>query len=131
VWSRFSEVASWPPSGEPFPNDGHPRAGALATVRVSPDARAGYEHLVRDGSLPDGSLVAIFHQVVPGGPAGPVYVMEKSAGSWRYLSLGADGRPDPSPGAVQGLAPAACARCHQDGVADSLFGVPRPGAGPP
>jgi hypothetical protein len=111
--------------GESFANDGHPGAGAQATVRVSPEARDAYARLVRDGSLPDGSVIAIFHELGPSGPAGPVYVMEKSAGVWRYLSLTGDGRLEVAPGAAQKLGPNACARCHEHGVADSLFGLPR------
>jgi hypothetical protein len=95
-------------------------------VRVSPEARPDYEHLVRDHSMPEGTLVAIFHDAGAAGPAGPVYVMEKSAGTWRYLSLSADGRVDSRPGAAQQLKVGACAGCHEGALGDSLFGLPRP-----
>jgi hypothetical protein len=131
VWPRLAEVKGWPAVAEAFPNDGHPGAGARATVRVSPDARASYEHLVRDSALPEGALVAIFHDAGATGPEGPIYVMEKTAGAWRFSSVGPDGRVDATPGAAQNLAAGACVRCHQGGEADSLFGLPRGKSGPP
>jgi hypothetical protein len=94
-------------------------------VRVSPDARPSYEHLVRDSALPDGALVAIFHDAGATGPEGPIYVMEKRAGAWQFSSVGPDGGVEATPGAAQNLAPGACAPCHQGGQADSLFGIPR------
>jgi mono/diheme cytochrome c family protein len=97
---------------------------------VSPEARLDYEHLVRDQSLPEGALVAIFHDAGASGPAGPVYVMEKAAGTWRYLSLRSDGSVEATPGVGQQLSAGACAGCHQGGLGDSLFGPPRP-APPP
>jgi hypothetical protein len=129
AWSRFAEVRSWPPSGEAFTNGGHVGAGALAVVRVSPEARAAYEHLLKDSELPDGAVVVLFHELAPGKP-GPVYVMEKSGGSWRFSSLRADGT-EPEPPEPAASSAAHCRRCHADAVADSLFGLPRRPASAP
>jgi hypothetical protein len=79
--------------------------------------------LVRDSALPDDSVVALFHVGADQRP-GPVYVMQKSAGTWRFLLL------DPvgvvlAPGGPTGQATQGCQGCHADAVADSLFGVPR------
>jgi hypothetical protein len=57
--------------------------------------------------------------------------MEKSAGAWQFSSVGPDGRVEVTPGAAQNLSAGACARCHQDGQADSLFGIPRGKSGLP
>ena len=122
VWPRFGEVRSWPPS-EPFTNRGHAGAGPNAVVRVSPVARESYTHLVRDSALPDDSVVALFHLGVDQRP-GPVYVMEKSAGTWRFLALDADGAVV-APSTSTGQSTQGCQGCHADAVADSLFGVPR------
>jgi hypothetical protein len=121
VWSRFAEIESWPVVGEPFTNSGHVGAGAEAVVRVSPDARAAYEHLVKDTELPDGAVAALFHELAPGRP-GPVYVMEKGEGVWRFSSCRADGT-ECTPAATASTA--GCQHCHADAVADSLFGLPR------
>lgn len=116
-WPRFAEVASWLVVGEPFPNRGHWGDGTLATVRVSPGARAPYEALVTDSVLPDGSVIALFH--AEASRPGRVFVMQKEAGSWRYLALA------PS-GVVLPVSEAACRGCHAGAVGDSLFGLPRP-----
>lgn len=129
VWPRFSEVRSWPAASEPFTNRGHADAGPLAVARVSPAARERYAHLVRDSTIPDDSVIALFHLQANQRP-GPVYVMEKTAGTWRFLQLDSDGvelvAPTPT-----GQATPACRGCHADAVADSLFGMPsRPVADP-
>jgi hypothetical protein len=123
VWPRFSEARTWPALSEPFPNRGHEGAGTLAVVRVSAEARETYAHLVRDSALPDGSVVALFHLESDRRP-GPVYVMQKTAGAWRFLTLDAEGGELPAI-ASTGQATQACSSCHADAVADSLFGLPR------
>ncbi len=123
VWPRFSEVRSWPPASEPFTNRGHTGAGPVAVVRVSPEARDSYAHLVRDSALPDDSVVALFHLKADQRP-GPVYVMEKSSGTWRFLVLDPDGVVL-APAGPTGQATQGCHGCHADAVADFLFGVPQ------
>jgi hypothetical protein len=102
---------------------GHPGAGELATVRVSPNARPSYETLVSDSVLPEGAGVALFHGDRAGRP-GVVYVMEKRGSTWSYLVLTA-------PGVVVEGTTAQCAGCHQSGVGDALFGLPRPKSAAP
>lgn len=123
VWSRWGEVQSWPSVGGPFPNAGHPGAGARAVVRVSPEARPSYEHLVRDSGLPDGTTVALFHELASGQP-GAIYVMEKAGGAWQFSAWNADGS-ELAATDTAGASAGRCRRCHADGVADSLFGPPR------
>jgi hypothetical protein len=121
MWPRFTEVRSWPESGAPFANTGHAGSGTRAVVRVSPDARDAYAHLVRDSALPEGAVVAMFHADEAGHP-GAVYVMQKGAHGWEFLTLTADGIEPISQ--QSGLATEPCGRCHAEGVADSLFGTP-------
>jgi len=120
-WSRFDEISAWPTVGEAFANLGHAGAGTLALVRVSPDARATYEALVRDSTMPDGTVVALFHGVGSGHDPGAVYVMEKAGGAWSFRLL------TPRGVIVEGAA-SRCAACHEGGVGDSLFGLPRAAA---
>jgi hypothetical protein len=119
-WHRFDELASSPALNErPLPTRGHLIKPSHAIVRVSPDALAEYDALVTDSVLPDGASIALFHQNDDGSEKGLVYAMEKVNGGWVFLVLDADGtlRSDN----VQG-----CALCHRGGVADHLFGLPRP-----
>lgn len=87
-------------------------------MRVSADARDAYASLVTDTKLPDAALVALFHQNRDGSERGAIYVMEKRGEAWRFFELDRDGRPAGTTDT--------CARCHASGVADSLFGLPRP-----
>jgi len=124
-WSRFDEISAWPTVGEPFADLGHPGEGGLGRVRVSPEARAGYEALVRDSTMPDGTVVGLFHGARSGSEsgtgsvdAGSVYVMEKERGAWAFRVL--------TPrGVIVEAAVGLCAACHEGGVGDRLFGLPR------
>ena len=116
--------------GLPSANEGHRGEGALAVVRVSPEARSSYEHLTQDSELPDGTVVALFHRESAEGPAGAVYVMQKTGKIWQFLRLAPDGSllgPASSPQNSAKM----CAACHAEGVADALFGVPRSVPGRP
>jgi hypothetical protein len=111
-------VSSWPTAGEPFANLGHLGAGEVATARVSPDALHAYQALVEDSVLPEGAVVALFHDDRSGTQPGPVYVMAKAQGTWSYLELTATGLVAAGPTQH-------CQSCHQGAVGDSLFGLPR------
>ncbi len=118
-WSRFDEVSGLPTVNDTaFATRGHLVKPSYAVVRVSPDAREPYLSLVTDSVLPDGALVAMFHQSRDGATKGAVYVMEKKAGEWSFLALDSDGRKTTENLDV-------CALCHKGGVADRLFGLPR------
>jgi hypothetical protein len=73
--------------------------------------------LVTDTRLPDAALVALFHHSREGAERGSIYVMEKTAATWRFQAFHSDGTP--------AATSEACARCHSFGVADQLFGLPR------
>jgi len=106
-----------PTLGEPFANLGHAGAGELARVQVSPAARAGYEALVRDSVMPEGTVVVLSH-AARSGQEGSLYLMEKQRGAWSYVVL------TPRGVIVEG-ATGRCGACHEGGVGDSLFGLPR------
>jgi hypothetical protein len=118
-WTRFAEVSSLPAANDTsFPTRGHLVKPSYAVVRVSPEAREPYLSLVTDSVLPDGALIALFHQSADGTTKGSVYVMEKKANDWTFLALDSDGRKSAENLEV-------CALCHRGGVADHLFGLPR------
>jgi hypothetical protein len=117
-WSRFAEVSSFAAANDvAFPTRGHLVKPSYAVVRVSAEAREPYLSLVTDSVLPDGALIAIFHQSRDGATKGSVYVMEKKASEWAFLALDSEGRETPENLDV-------CALCHRGGVADHLFGLP-------
>jgi hypothetical protein len=118
-WSRFDEIKGYEAvNATPFSTRGHLVKPSHAVVRVSPDAREKYLALVTDSVLPDGSVIAMFHQSRDGATGGPVYVMEKKASEWTFVALDAEG-------AVTSENLNVCALCHRGGVADQLFGLPR------
>jgi hypothetical protein len=112
-----------PVTAEPYRSQGHLGVPPYLVTRVSPDARDAYLSLVTDSKLPADVVVAATHEEAVGGTPGPTYVMERRAGAWRYLVV--DRR-----GLVKEDAPEQCAGCHAGGVAEGLFGPPRPKAPP-
>lgn len=119
-WERFAEVVAWEPvNPEPFVSSGHFGGRLAVNVRVSPEARRPYAELVAGGELPRGSVIAAFHTDARYGRPGPVLAMVKGARDWEYLSLDAEG------GIVERGALPLCLRCHAEGIADQLFGLPK------
>jgi hypothetical protein len=110
-----------PVTESPFRVQGHPDAPPYAVVRVSSNARDAYLSLVTDTRLPADAVVAMTHAATEGGAAGATYVMERRAGAWRYLVVDPQGR-------IEREGSAGCAGCHASGVAEGLFGPPRPKA---
>lgn len=118
-WAPFNKVREWPAVGDgPQAAKDHGGGRYVGVVRVSPKARKAYLDLTRGTDLPVGSVVAMFHETVEKHAPGPVYVMEKQPGGWRYLVLSSDGRIRES-----GVLPL-CERCHAEARADHLFGLP-------
>jgi len=119
-WEHFDEVRRWPSAHEkPFASLGHLSGRYSASVIVDPTARDAYRNLVTASSLPVGSVVAEFHQDSRTGHPGPVFAMQKLAeGRWEYLVV------DPGGKVQQRGQLALCQRCHAEGVADQLFGLP-------
>lgn len=120
-WDRYEEVLSWPPAQqELFPSLGHLSARYSAIVRVDAAARDPYLKLVRGSVLPVGSIVAELHTDPRTGRRGPLFAMHKlGGGQWEYIVVDAQGLLE-----ERGNLPL-CRRCHADGVADQLFGLPR------
>jgi hypothetical protein len=108
-----------PVIAEPYRTQGHLGVPPYLVTRVSPPARAAYLSLVTDSKLPAEAVIAATHVELPDGVAGPTYVMERRGGAWRYLVV--DGG-----GFIRRRAPRECAGCHAGGVAEGLFGPPRP-----
>ncbi len=89
-------------------------------VRVNPESRDAYIALLPGTTLADGTLIAAFHHDPRRGRPGPVYVMEKSGGAWRFSIVSPEGMVEQS-GELE-----LCRRCHAEAVSDHVFGLPRP-----
>jgi hypothetical protein len=117
-----------PVTSEPYRTQGHLNVPPFLVTRVSPEARDAYLSLVTDSVLPADAVVVTTHvEAADGGAAGstgPTYVMERRGGAWRYLVV--DER-----GLIRRQATRDCAGCHAAGVAEGLFGLPRPKTSPP
>ena len=118
AWPRYDEVRGWQPVTETaLHSQGHAGGRYDVLIRVSPAARETYETLAQGVTLPQGTLIAAFHQSRTDQRPGPVFVMEKK-GSWRFRVLRANGFTQPE------ARTELCQRCHAEAVADSVFGLP-------
>jgi hypothetical protein len=116
AWYRFAEVGTWPAQTRRFRTE-HLTEARWAVTRASPEAASIYATLVTGATLPDGSaLVQALSETESSAPVGYL-AMERNAGSWDYLTLDGQGRP------AESIEPALCRRCHQEALADEVFGV--------
>jgi hypothetical protein len=116
-WQHFAEMRDWPLIVANRLSRGHFAEPSLADVRASPESRDAYIGLVADRPMPDGAKLAIAHRDARTSIPGPVFVMEKRAGTWTYLVLGATGEIT-AQGELE-----LCRRCHALAPADHLFGT--------
>lgn len=118
--TQWASIQEWPSSGE-LVSYGHAAGRYLVEIRVSPNARQAYANLVAGTELPVRAVVVALHRDRDTGKPGPVYVMRKSGdGRWQFAQA------DPNGTVVPDARTDLCARCHADGVSDSLFRVPPP-----
>jgi hypothetical protein len=124
-WERFGELATFQSMGPPFVSRGH-FAGRWK-VEVSANAAAAdiYAKLTRSSQFPAGAVLAKKHAEKDTGAPGPVFAMVKheagffrEGGDWEYVVTDPEGRIED-----RGPLPT-CARCHAEGAADWVFGLP-------
>lgn len=113
-WPRFEESLSWPLVSQATLSQ-HQLRQELVEVRVTALAVEAYLHLTRGSALPSGSGIAL--RLNNQELAESFYVMHKPTSEWRFLVLGNDGE------ILDDDASGFCARCHAEGVSDSLFGI--------
>jgi hypothetical protein len=119
-WEHYDEVLSWPPAQTAFPSLGHFAANQSAAIHVDGAARETYVNLVAASRLPVGTIVAELLSDMRTGRRGRLLAMHKlAADRWEYLVVDAAGLIE-----ERGDLPL-CRRCHADGLADQLFGLPR------
>jgi hypothetical protein len=117
-WPKLAQVLTWPKLEHDVKSGGHSAEPYHTELHVDPTALPGYQRLVAGAELPVGSTLVQFHRAARG-DAGPIYVMEKSSTGWSFSEL------DPAGHVLRAGNLVDCARCHAEGVSDSLFGPDR------
>ena len=117
------DLQSVRPIGKAFVSRGHFAGRWNAQVAVNETARATYTTLASSSRFAPGSWLVKKHATASA--PGPTFAMTKrepgffpEGGDWEYVVLDAQGRLEDR-GKLQ-----LCARCHADGNADSVFGLP-------
>jgi hypothetical protein len=117
-WPKLEQVQGWSTTEYPILSGGHSGQPYTAIVRVNPAALQQYQNLVAGSVLPNDTTVVQLHRD-KSGRDGPIYAMNKLSTGWSFTELDAQGRVLREGDLVD------CARCHAEGVADSLFGPDR------
>lgn len=119
------DLLSVRPVGKAFVSRGHFAGRWTAEVSVNDTARSAYTALTPSTRFAEGSVLVKKHTTVSASAPGPIFAMAKRAagffpegGDWEYVALDAEGH-------VQERGKLTlCARCHAEGNADSVFGLP-------
>ena len=113
------------PVGKAFVSRGHFAGRWPAEIAVNETALEPYTHLAASSRFSVGSVLVKKHASTSSSAPGPTFVMTKrdsgfypEGGDWEYLVLDAEGRLEDR-GKL-----ALCARCHAEGNADWVFGLP-------
>jgi hypothetical protein len=124
-WEGFALVAERRTIGKPFLSRGHFAGRWRAQVSANEAASQAYVTLSRATRFSPGATLVKTHIEKDSGAPGPVFVMLKrdagyfpQGGDWEYLVTDKDGW-------IEDRGPLVlCARCHAEGNADSVFGLP-------
>jgi hypothetical protein len=119
VAAWFARSKDWPLASEAAVPSAHLGRAQRAQVRVNPEASEAYRALVADTAFADGTLLVEFLSDAKTGESGPVFALERRAGSWTFWELDAQGRVQEA-----GALPF-CAGCHAGAPAAPVFGLPR------
>lgn len=100
--------------GARFPSAGHFVGRYDAVLWASEDAKEPWN---RQASFPDGARLVIEHLHRGADGVGPLLMMERRNGAWRWIMVTSDNRV-----VIDGDSNA-CAQCHADAPRDSVFFV--------
>lgn len=115
----LARAKDWPTASDHPLSSAHLGQPQRAELRVNPEARAAYLALVADTAFANGTWLVEFLSDAKSGLKGPIFALERRAGSWNYWELDAEGRVQ-----AQGDLPF-CANCHAGAPAAPVFGLPR------
>jgi hypothetical protein len=115
----FAPSKDWPSASETPVPSAHLGRAHRARIRVNPEASDAYRTLVADTAFADGTLLVEFLSDAKTGESGPVFALERRAGTWTFWELDAEGRVQET-----GQLPF-CAGCHAGAPAAPVFGLPR------
>jgi hypothetical protein len=118
--------------GKQFLSRGHFAGRWTAEIAVNDTAMQLYTNLAASSRFGVGSVLVKKHASTSSRAPGPTFAMAKrdagffpEGGDWEYIVLAADGRLEDR-GKL-----ALCARCHAEGNADRVFGLPQEAREPP
>jgi len=120
------DLQSVRPVGKAFVSRGHFGGRWTAEIAVNEPAMQLYTNLAPSSRFGVGSVLVKKHASTSSSTRGPTFAMAKrdpgffpEGGDWEYIVLDAEGR-------LEGRGKlAACARCHAEGNADRVFGLPQ------
>jgi hypothetical protein len=120
------DLQSVRPVGKEFVSRGHFAGRWTVRVAVNDAAMQPYTNLAPSSQFGVGSVLVKKHVSTSSSAPGPIFAMAKrdpgffpEGGDWEYVVIDADGR-------LEGRGKlAACARCHAEGNADRVFGLPQ------
>jgi hypothetical protein len=124
-WEGFPQVSSFLSIGKPFVSRGHFAGRWKVQLSANDAASPAYATLSRGTRFSPGAVLVKTHSEKDSGAAGPIFVMLKRdpgffplGGDWEYLVT------DPEGWIEDRGALLFCARCHAEGNADWVFGLP-------
>ncbi len=124
-WETMAEIGTYRPMGRPFISRGHFAGRWKAQVLVNAPASPIYTGLRSSARFPAGAVLVKQHTDKQSGAPGPLFAMVKheagyfpDGGDWEFVVTDSNGW-------IEDRGPLAmCARCHAEGNADWVFGLP-------
>lgn len=120
------DLQSVRPIGKAFLSRGHFGGRWTAEIAVNETAMQAYSNLAPSSRFRVGSVLVKKHASTSSSSPGPTFAMAKrdasffpEGGDWEYIVLDAQGKLE------QRGKLATCARCHAEGNADHVFGLPQ------
>jgi hypothetical protein len=119
------DLQSVRPVGKAFVSRGHFAGRWTAEIAVNEAAKDVYVSLAPSSRFSVGSVLVKKHALTSSSAPGPTFAMAKrdpgfypEGADWEFIVIDADGRLEDRGKLVL------CARCHAEGNADSVFGLP-------
>ena len=117
VWSEFARLDQLELVGrEPVPANNHEPFQWNMRVRITSAALPSYLNWYVQAVMPENTWIVAEHQARQDNTPGPYYFAHKTRTGWEFGSATPEGYLVVPPNA-------ACARCHAEAPADSVFGL--------
>lgn len=117
AWSEFTKLDQLAlVSREPVPANNHDPFRWNLRVRITPAALPSYLSWHVEAVMPEDTWIVAEHRARQGNAPGPYYFAHKTSTGWEFGVATPEGYLVAPPHA-------ACARCHAEAPADSVFGI--------